>query len=192
MPVNILSAEDIDSGTDRLNKIIAAEPGIFVEFEIVFLPDQEWNNFVTEWLDNNEENIDKRTADYIRNDARGIDQDGVIFIKQSAKKATDFRRLLLHELGHAIGLNHTKRPGDIMNPDYREWYGMTKIPKTSDHEHNIKYVEWNNINLSQDNENFYASTITVDMKFKCQVEGCKLEFSADGELQPNFLEDGEV
>lgn len=191
MPANILPAEEVENGIDRLNKIKAAEPGIFVEFEIVFLPDHEWDDFLEEWLEDVEGELNSKYAEHIRKDARAFTQNATIFMKQSAKKDKDFNRLLLHELGHSIGLTHTNRVGDIMNPYRNNWYGMTAVPKESDHIHELKLeTDQTIIEFLQDNDNFYKSSINLYTTLKCTVEGCDLDFTADGELQPGNLENG--
>ena len=113
------------SSNDRLYKILQAEKNITISIDIEFLDDIEWSELIEDQLKHpSEEWRDEAYKEYVRNETRAFEIDGKIWFKKSAQKDEDFPRLLLHELGHAFcDFYHVKRDGDIMNPNYRNWYG---------------------------------------------------------------------
>lgn len=117
---------EIFSANQRLHNIYQAEEHIRIYVDIYFLSEGYWENEVLNWIEN-EDDPELDNPDYVRyvqEDCRAFEIDGIIYIKRSAKEDVDFRRLLLHELGHAVcDYYHTPRKGDIMNSNYREWYG---------------------------------------------------------------------
>jgi signal transduction protein with GAF and PtsI domain len=95
--------------------------------DFYFLNDVEWANEIENWLDNGGQESDPKYRRHVKKHARSFEADGDIYIKESARMDEDLQRLVLHELGHAVtNLWHVDRDGDIMNGDFRKWYGVKK------------------------------------------------------------------
>ncbi len=93
-----------------------------IRVKIVFMGDEEWEEFIEGMEVHMEEWQDEEYKEYVRTKVRAFEDRGMIFMKRSAKGDGDFRKLLLHELGHAVcDLDHVDRKGDIMNPLFTEW-----------------------------------------------------------------------
>lgn len=120
--------EDITSSNGRLYSILQAKDRITISVTLIFLTDLEWSKLIEHQLTlDSEEWRDEAYKNYVRKETRAFEVDGNIYFKDSARKAEDFRRLLLHELGHAVcDFYHVDRDGDIMNSNWRKWYGCKK------------------------------------------------------------------
>jgi len=114
--------------TWTLSNKLTDHPELELSVRIVYIPDHEWDEFLTTHfpMDEADENFtdedvrdsqwwDKMTKEWQREYIRAISYRGRIYIKRSAHRD---RSLLLHELGHTVlFLDHTKPwEKSIMNP----------------------------------------------------------------------------